>query len=399
VDSVAKATGTPATGGGNPPASEPQKDINGAGEDGKNDGCKDVDAATPQDVDVEVPVALSADRLKRIQNLFTEFDVDGLGNLPLSNFSAASLKVGPHESGILTKLKDMDYDTDGFITKDEWEKYFTAMAELSDEEFSVIIDDMSNAAGVACSVINCTRIAAEAEATTPPVEDLNELPPLSAERTAKIEALFAAWDVAGTGSIDRSKLKGSSGMVGPHKVHIFSQLDQMDINNDNLVEKDEMLLFFRAAAGLSDDEFDAITDDLMAVAQNESTIAMLTSMAVEYAGAPPSENVEDIPAMSETRLEQLKGLWGLLSSSTDTPISLEEMKKAERGSTIGPHSVSVLKEMYAMDANSDGKLQWSELLDYFTKAGSALNDDEFSLVVGDMTTQIQVQLLAQMVSE
>ena len=66
---------------------------------------------------------------------------------------------------------------------------------------------------------------------------------------------------------------------------------------------------------------------------------------------------------------------------------------------IGPHSVSVLKEMYAMDTNADGKLQWSELLDYFTNAGAMLSDEEFTEIVGDMTTRIQMQLLAQMVME
>lgn len=51
-----------------------------------------------------------------------------------------------------------------------------------------------------------------------------------------------------------------------------------------------------------------------------------------------------------------------------------------------------------MDANSDGKLQWSELLNYFTKAGCSLSDDEFTEVVQDLTTRVQMQLLAQMVT-
>ena len=36
------------------------------------------------------------------------------------------------------------------------------------------------------------------------------------------------------------------------------------------------------------------------------------------------------------------------------------MAKAEKGSMIGPHSVSVLKEMYAMDTNADGRLSEHE---------------------------------------
>ena len=50
-----------------------------------------------------------------------------------------------------------------------------------------------------------------------------------------------------------------------------------------------------------------------------------------------------------------------------------------------------------MDTNADGKLQWSELLDYFTKVGPSVSDDEFTEIVGDMTTRIQMQLLAEMV--
>ena len=52
-----------------------------------------------------------------------------------------------------------------------------------------------------------------------------------------------------------------------------------------------------------------------------------------------------------------------------------------------------------MDTNSDGMLQWSELLDYFSMAGASLSDDEFTEIVGDMTTRIQMQLLAQSILE
>jgi len=231
-----------------------------------------------------------------------------------------------------------------------------------------------------------------------PADELEALQPLSADRVAKVEALFAAWDVNSTGEIDRRKLKNSGGTVGPHKVQVFSQLDQMDTNNDNMVTKDEMIAFFQAAAGLSDDEFFFTVDEMLAVAQDEATIAMLTSMAAEYGGnAPPAEDLEASAPLAEARVSELKELWGLLSPSEETAVALDEMKKAEKGSKIGPHSVSVLKEMYAMDTNSDGKLQWSELLDYFTKVGPSVTDEEFSEIVGDMKTRIQMQLLAEMV--
>ena len=94
--------GKPVATSGNPSAPEPQKDaaLNG-GED-----------------DAPVALKLTAKQLASIQELFAQFDIDGQGKLPLANFSQASLKVGPHESGILEKLKEMDFDSDGFITKD-----------------------------------------------------------------------------------------------------------------------------------------------------------------------------------------------------------------------------------------------------------------------------------------
>ncbi|KAL1511783.1 hypothetical protein AB1Y20_009500 [Prymnesium parvum] len=342
---------------------------------------------------------LSPAQLKKIQDLFNEFDIDSLGKLPLAHFASSSLKFGPHESDFMTQLEQMDYDSDGFITKDEWEKYYTATAGLSEDEFNVIVEHMSNAASQITTIIRCTRLAAE-PAPAPPTDDVDELPALPAGRVAKVEELFSAWDVAGTGTIDRRKLKASGGTLGPHKVQIFSTLDQMDANKDNLVTKDEMLHFFQAAASLGDDEFMTLVDEMNAVAQDSATIQMLMSMASEYdGGAPPAEDLEAVPPLKEERLEQLKMLWSLLSNSLDKPISLAEMKQAESGSKIGPHSVSVLKEMYAMDSNSDGKLQWSELLDYFTKASASLTDAEFTEIVGDMTTRIQMQLLAQMVME
>jgi len=368
-------------GSGTPPAPTPvEPPANGGGED------------------APVPLKLSPAQLTSVKELFAQFDVDSIGKLPLENFSDTSLKVGPHESHILSKLKEMDYDGDGTITTNEWETYFAAMAALNEDEFKMMIGEMGDYANTVCSIIRCTRLAAD-DAPAPPADELEPPAALAPDRVAIIDKLFSAWDVTGSGQIDRRKLKDAGGTLGPHKVQIFAQLEAMDVNKDNVVTKDEMLDFFQAAVALSDDEFKSTTDDMMAVAQDEATIAMLTSMAAEFAGgAPPAEDLEAVTPLSAERLEALKNLWGLLSPSIDKPVSLESMKKTEKGSTIGPHSVSVLKEMYAMDANSDGYLQWSELLDYFTTAGAQLSDDEYTEIVGDMTTRIQMQLLAEMVT-
>ena len=42
-----------------------------------------------------------------------------------------------------------------------------------------------------------------------------------------------------------------------------------------------------------------------------------------------------------------------------------------------------------MDANADGLLSWSELESYFTAAGAALSDEEFTLIVSDMRERIE----------
>lgn len=130
------------------------------------------------------------------------------------------------------------------------------MAALSEDEFTVITEQMQTSATEITTIINCTRLA-EAEIahpSGPPNEDMEESPVLSSDRLSKIDDLFAAWDVAGTGYINRRKLSISGATLGPHKVHIFSSLDRMDVNNDNLVSKTEMINFFqvRGDQGLSD---------------------------------------------------------------------------------------------------------------------------------------------------
>jgi len=109
--------------------------------------------------------------------------------------------------------------------------------------------------------------------------------------------------------------------------------------------------------------------------------------------------MEEQQPLSAARAALLEALWELLSPSAndggEASVPLAALAKAEKGSMIGPHSVSVLKELIAMDANSDGLLSWSELLAYFTGIGSSLSDDEFELVVTDMTQRVQMQLLAE----
>ena len=160
---------------------------------------------------------------------------------------------------------------------------------------------------------------------------------------------------------------------------------------------------FAILCGLDDDDFRAAgwrltrTEHTAArtvapagevIAPAAPDIAALVALGSELV-QPPREDVEAAPPLAAARRAELEALWSLLSPNIETPVRLEVLRSAEKGGKIGPHSVSVLKELYAMDANADGLLSWSELESYFTAAGAALSDEEFTFIVGDMRERIQ----------
>ena len=61
------------------------------------------------------------------------------------------------------------------------------------------------------------------------------------------------------------------------------------------------------------------------------------------------------------------------------------MLQAECTSEIGPHKQTMLTGLSAMDANGDGQLEYGEMVAYFTSVGATLRDDEFALILSDMT--------------
>ena len=86
------------------------------------------------------------------------------------------------------------------------------------------------------------------------------LPP---KRLEKVRALFQEWDVDGNGMIPLSTLNGATTSVGPTEVKVLAQLADMDFNGDGFVEASEWEEYFTATAGgLTDQQFDAIIEDL-----------------------------------------------------------------------------------------------------------------------------------------
>mgnify|MGYP002637206443 CR=1 FL=1 len=171
----------------------------------------------------------------------------------------------------------------------------------------------------------------------------------------------------------------------------------MDANGDGILEWGELLHYFTTVgAALTDDEFMLIVSDMNERVETQLGLSTFNIAALVALGSedvqPPSEDLEAVAPLSAGRQAQLEALWSLLSPSLEKPVRLEVLQSAEKGATIGPHSVAVLKEMYSMDANADGLLSWAELTDYFAAAGAALSDDEFALIVADMNQRIKTQL-------
>ena len=69
---------------------------------------------------------------------------------------------------------------------------------------------------------------------------------------------------------------------------------------------------------------------------------------------------------------------------------------------VGPAKESVLTNLKAMDSNGDGMLEYGEMKDYFAACGAVLNDEEFSMVLGDMrdtaTTAQMIKTAASLAS-
>lgn len=88
-------------------------------------GSKDTEQASGDDVKAKPqPVlvrnsatGLSTAQLDRIRALFTDYDVDGKGLIELAALSTASVKIGPTESKVLSTLKAMDFNGDGYVDK------------------------------------------------------------------------------------------------------------------------------------------------------------------------------------------------------------------------------------------------------------------------------------------
>jgi len=342
--------------------------------------------------------ALDAAGLKRVVDLFKLWDIDSAGKLELKAFTEASMQVGSHEVKLLSRLADMDFDGDGFITDEEWQKRFTAMAgALSADEFDLVMTEMGDAADNMVALIRCTRLAAEADAVP---ADTSEAAPaeLTGDRIAAVEKLFKAWDFEDKGSIDKKKVTEAAVSFGPNKSRMMQQLESMDTDGDGVVTLTEMKVFFQVVSpNLSDGDFAAVIGEMEELAAEAATIASCLMLAA----ADPTVEMDAAeivkPTLPTTRQELLGKLFGLFTEDPTQSIDVANLEKC----TIkeGPHETKLLKDLKTMDANSDGQLTLEEMTDYFAVLGLSLSDDEFELIIGEMFTvcsnnQLAAQLAA-----
>ena len=66
----------------------------------------------------DIVVSMDKGTMDRVKSIFSTWDIDSAGKLELAAFTGAIVQVGPHETKILDRLKDMDIDNDGFVTQE-----------------------------------------------------------------------------------------------------------------------------------------------------------------------------------------------------------------------------------------------------------------------------------------
>eukprot|EP00908_Phaeocystis_cordata_P016494 Transcript_27754.p1 GENE.Transcript_27754~~Transcript_27754.p1 ORF type:complete len:385 (+),score=173.07 Transcript_27754:142-1296(+) len=343
----------------------------------------------------DIVVSMDKGTMDRVKSIFSTWDIDSAGKLELAAFTGAIVQVGPHETKILDRLKDMDIDNDGFVTQEEWLKWFTETSSaLTSTDLDVIFGEMEESAESMTTVVRCTRLAAEPPTAVSDASDAGP-PPLDATRKAAVEALFKAWDFEGKGGIDRLKVSATSVSFGPHKSNVLKQLESMDTDGDNIITLQEMTIYFQVVSGeLTDDAFSAVLEEMTELASEAATIASCLQMAEPGVGYVEGDEAEK-PTLSAARLELVTKLFGLFSTSQKEPIEISALDQI----TVkqGPNETKLLTDLKTMDADGDGKLTFDEMSGFFAATGAPLSDDEFELVVGEMLETCEsAQLAAQL---
>ena len=114
--------------------------------------------------------------------------------------------------------------------------------------------------------------------------------------------------------------------------------------------------------------------------------------------ACPRLPVSSLPAAPLTagRSAALRELFDVFKP-TDGAIALAGL--AGVNMKAGAAEIKLLKELGDMDFDGDGLLTFDEMCSYFAQVGTALNDEEFDLIVEEMRTAATAYALAMTLQE
>jgi len=364
----------------------------------KETGAAAGNGAAAQAGDAAAAKALESAKAERVTKLFGKWDFLANGMLPLDMLDGATVNVGPRKNHVMSELRKMDLNGDGYVEQQEWVSYFTEIAaNLSDPEFELVISDLEDQGEELVTIARCTAIANEADAADDLPDSLTEgVSELSAARQAQVQALWDAFDFDSSGQIDREKLETATVTVGSREAKVFANLKDMDLDGDRVVTQDEMFTYFKfVSGGLSDSEFTLIVEEMTEFATSAAAVAANLKIAMALTGADfggggggeeegddDDAIVEQPPQMSKSRYALCASLFDVFDP-THAPIELSKLT-ADCTVDVGPCKANVMNAMKDMDINGDGKVEFQELIDYFTVVGEKMSDDEFEGLVSNL---------------
>eukprot|EP00316_Scyphosphaera_apsteinii_P012352 CAMPEP_0119324658 /NCGR_PEP_ID=MMETSP1333-20130426/63857_1 /TAXON_ID=418940 /ORGANISM="Scyphosphaera apsteinii, Strain RCC1455" /LENGTH=435 /DNA_ID=CAMNT_0007332429 /DNA_START=21 /DNA_END=1328 /DNA_ORIENTATION=- len=347
-----------------------------------------------QDENPSTEPELTPNRLKTVQDLFTEWDFTNSGKLELDVFCNVQSNLGSHKDALLVQMKQMDSDHDGHITKGEWTSWFASVGSmLTDEEFDTILDEIRKAGEPVVVIQRALMITSEPLKQGEDSDDDDApqpLPSLPSARKEKVLELFRTWDFEEKGMIDRKQVEAHGMKVGPHESQLFLNLNQMDSNNDNVITEEEMLFYFQVISpNLSDDEFHEIISQMLELAQDAASIRSTVQMLAEMPGYAVDVSEDEAPKVGlddETR-EKLEALWLVMSPSVGQPIKISDLQRNCK-IKMGPHESDMFASLVGMDSDQDGLLTFEEMFRYFDGIATTPNPpskEDLDIVIKEMT--------------
>lgn len=227
---------------------------------------------------------LPAARGEKVEALWAAWDYEGKGKIALDKVTSTELTVGNKTMKALSGLKDMDFNGDKVVDKEEMFKYFQiASPSMQDDAFDTIIGEMTEVATRASNVAKSVQLVEQMKAEADGAgfnegEEVEEMAPLSEARAALVKELFAVFN-ADFKPIKLASLNDDCTVgVGATSMKMFDNISAMDANGDGMLELDEMMLYFTAVSQTLDDQsFEEVLKEMIGNANSAAIIKQFES--------------------------------------------------------------------------------------------------------------------------